>query len=50
MDATEMMMLRHIYEDHFENTEIRRQAGMKKLSSSMREKRLQWHSHVVQGK
>ena len=50
MDATEMRMLRHIYgisyEDHVENTEIRRQAGVKEMSSYMRKRRLQWHGHV----
>ena len=38
--ATEMRMLGHIYgisyEDHVENTEIRRQAGVKEMSSYMR--------------
>ena len=50
MDATEMRMLRHIYgisyEDHVENIEIRRQAGVKEISTYMRKRRLQWHGHV----
>ena len=50
MDATEMRMLRQIYgisyEDHVENTDIRRQAGVKEMSSFMRKRRLQWHGHV----
>ena len=50
MDAADKRMLRHIYgisyEDHVENTEISRQAGVKEMSSFKEKRRLQWHGHV----
>ena len=50
MGATVMRLLRYIYgisyEDRVENTEIRRQAGVKEMSSYMRKRPLQWQSHV----
>ena len=50
ISATEMRMLRHIYnvdwEDHITNDSIREEAKIEAIAIGMRRRRLQWYGHV----